>query len=87
MELNIKATAEEKELVVRSIRKINKVIHIKHMSQAMIAEDSGVKASKVRIALQDLMDDGHIEQIVVSDKAIKRYYYVLTDKGNETYLQ
>jgi len=86
MELNIKATAEEKEAVVASIRKINKVIHIKHMSQAMLAEDSGVKPSKVRITLQDLMDDDLIEQIVVSDKAIRRYYYVITEKGNKTYL-
>lgn len=86
MEIDIKATALEKKLVIRAIRRLNNIKHLNYMSQAMIAEDSGVKPSKVRIALQDLIDAKCIEQIRTNDgKRVSRYHYALTNIGNKEY--
>ena len=86
MELNIKATEAERAAVIKAIRKLNSVRHLSYMSQAMMVEDSGIKPSKIRIALQDLIDDKCIEQICVNgDKRVKRYYYCVTESGAARY--
>lgn len=81
MEIMIKATEEEKLAVVAALRRLNAVRHLKYMSQAMISEETGIKTSKVRIVLQDLIDEGTIVQYTVdNERRIKRYYYVVQDK-------
>ena len=81
MEIMIKATEEEKLAVVAALRRLNAVRHLKYMSQAMISEETGIKTSKVRIVLQDLIDEGTVVQYTVdNERRIKRYYYVVQDK-------
>lgn len=86
MEFNIKATEEEKQKVVDTARKLNAIPHITYMSYAMFEEECHMSQSKIRITLQDLMDDDCLMQIATNgDKKVKRYYYVVTEKGNKTY--
>lgn len=82
MEIKIKATEEEKEGVIRAIASLNEIQHIKSMSHNMIAETSGIKSTKVRIVLVDLIEEELIEQFQVSDnKKLQRYYCTITDAG------
>lgn len=82
MEIKITSTEPEREAVVRAIGMLNEVRHIKSMSHTVIAETAGIKATKVRIVLADLIADKSIDQHQVSEnKKLQRYYYVITDKG------
>ena len=84
--MEIKATPEEKKLIVNAIRKLNSVRHLNYMSMAMFTEETSIKQSKVRIVLQELIDEKHIVQYLSNTgKRVGRYYYVITDSGNETY--
>jgi DNA-binding HxlR family transcriptional regulator len=86
MEFNIKASDEEKQKVVDAVRKLNAMIHVTYMSYSMFEEECQMSQSKIRITLQDLMDDDCLVQIATNgEKKVKRYYYVVTEKGNETY--
>lgn len=81
-EINIKSTEKERRLVARAIARLNEIQHISYMSRNMLAETSGIKSTKVRVVLQDMLDSGEIEQYAVTQNPrLQRYYYVLTDTG------
>lgn len=82
MQITIPVSDEEKRVTLEAITELNKLRHIKFMSQAMIAEGANLKPTKIRLVLQTLIDDGLIVQYQVSqNKRLQRYYYVPTDAG------
>lgn len=82
MEINIVATEEEKQTVVKAIHRLNSVMHVTHTSLAMLGEECNMSQAKVRIVLQDLIDAKQILQIATNgDKKVKRYMYILTELG------
>lgn len=82
MDVAIISTAEEKEAVLNAIVDLNAIQHLRYMSQAMIAESSGVKETKVRAVLADLLAEQAITQIKLpGSRQVPRYYYVITDIG------
>ena len=84
MEIKINISDEERMACLEAITALNKIEHLKWMSQAVIAETCGVKATKVRAVLQDLVDNKLVGCYVVADNPrLKRYYYVVTDAGKQ----
>lgn len=82
VEFIIHATEDEQLAVLRAIISLNEIQHLRYMSRSMIASASGVKDSKVRVALQDLIDRGYITQYVVTTNLRRqRYYYTPTASG------
>lgn len=87
MDIEIKATEEEKRLVVEALIRLNGIRHLNYMSQATIAMETDIKPSKIRVILADLMTEGSIIQYVVDDnRIVKRYYYTVEQAGREKYL-
>lgn len=81
-EICIKSTAEERIAVARAIKQLNEIRHVSYMSRTMLAETSGIKSTKVRVVLQDMVDNDEITQYAVTQNPrLQRYYYVLTDAG------
>lgn len=88
MQITIPVSKTEKIATLNAIADLNKLRHIKYMSQAMIAEGANLKPTKVRLVLQALIDEGLILQYQVSqNKRLQRYYYVLTDAGTSFKLE
>lgn len=80
MDINIEITEEEKVLVLEAISVLNKIQHVKYMSQAMIATEAGIKATKVRHVLTALIAEGRIIQYAATEnKKLQRFYYVICD--------
>lgn len=81
-EFRIGVTDAERRAVARAINKLNNIQHIIYMSRNMIAETSGIKSTKVRVILQDMLDAGELTQYAVTqNRRLQRYYYVLTEYG------
>ena len=77
-------TQEEHIQVAKAIVQLTKVPHITFMSRAMLANESGIKDTKLRAVLQDMINNKEIEQYVVSSNPQRqRYFFVLTEKGRE----
>ncbi len=82
MDMEIKATDNEKLAVLRAIKELNEIQHLKYMSQAMLATHSGLKPTKVRIVLTDLIEEGKITQYSTTEnKRLQRFYYVINESG------
>lgn len=82
--INIRSTKEERIAVAKAVAQLNEVPHISYMSRNMLAETSGVNTNKVRIVLQDMLDDNELTQYAVTQNPkLQRYYYVLTEAGKE----
>lgn len=75
MEINIKANAEEKEQVLTAIVELTKVKHIRYHSHTMLANHTGIKATKIRAVLIDLLNEGKIEAYKVNETRVARYFY------------
>lgn len=81
MEIIIPVSDEEKSLVKEAIKELNKIGHLKNMSQTMIANTSGIKSTKIRHILQELVDSKEITQYIANDNIrLKRYYYVVNEQ-------
>lgn len=81
-EINIKSTKDERRVVARAIERLNEIQHVSYMSRNMLAETSGIKGTKVRVVLQDMIDNGEVTQYAVTtNPKLQRYYYVLTEAG------
>lgn len=81
MEIKITATEKEKKAVLKAIRDLNEIPHIKYMSQAMIAMHANIKETKVRAALIELLTDKKITQYQATENTkLQRFYYVINDK-------
>jgi uncharacterized protein YlbG (UPF0298 family) len=82
--LEISVTEEEKMTVLIAIRELDKIGHLRYMSQAMVAVASSLKATKVRIVLQCLLDEKRIKQYDVSNGSkLRRYYYTIAEQAVE----
>lgn len=83
-EITIKISDEETVAMARAIVQLNEIQHLRYMSRSMLSAASGIKDSKVRAALQEMVDKGYIEQYAVTTNLKRqRYYYVLTAAGKE----
>lgn len=81
-DFSIKSTPEEHVQLAQAITKLNAIEHISYMSRNMLAETSGIKGTKVRVVLQDMIDNGEVTQYAVTtNPKLQRYYYVLTEAG------
>lgn len=81
-EFKIGVTDAERRAVARAVSELNNIQHVSYMSRNMIAETSGIKSTKVRVVLQDMLDAGELTQYAVTqNRKLQRYYYVLTDAG------
>lgn len=83
---NIKITVSEDELVAlaKAIKELNSIQHLRYMSRAMLANTSGIKDTKVRAVLQELLDKQLATQYAATQNPkLQRYYYVLTDAGEK----
>lgn len=80
--INIPTSEQEHYQVIQAVMHLNNLRHVKYMSHAGLAETAGLKATKVRLVLKDLIDAGLLTQYQVSkNKRVQRYYYVLTPMG------
>lgn len=80
MQITIPVHEEEKLAVIESIKQLNDVRHLKYMSQAMIANGAGIKATKVRAVLMALIEEGRITQYAATDNPkLQRFYYVVNE--------
>lgn len=84
MEITIPVTEEEKIEVINSIKLLNGIRHIKYMSQAMIANGTSIKATKVRAILAELINEKRITQYAATtNKKLQRYYYIINEQPLE----
>lgn len=84
MHVEIKVTPEECRAVLNAVVELNSREHVHYMSLQMLADMSGVKVTKVRHVVEYLVCNQYLHRYIVSDKQVKpRYYYVLTDLGND----
>lgn len=84
MEIKIKAKEEDKRAVAKAIEELNSLQHVRYMSRSMITNTSLVKDTKLRVVLQDMLDDGELTQYqATQNPRLQRYYYVLTEKGRK----
>jgi deoxycytidylate deaminase len=66
------------------VNELNAIPHIKHLSQAIIAEHAGLKESKVRAALIDLLTEKKITQYQATENPrLQRFYYVINGIGSK----
>jgi transcription initiation factor IIE alpha subunit len=85
MEIQIPVSDQEKKQVINAIKRLNAIGHLQHMSQAMIANSTGIKATKIRVILAELIKEERITQYVVTqNKSLQRYYYIINDTQPET---
>lgn len=79
MELAITVHEEEKQAVINAITSITAIKHKTYMSQADIANCSGIKATKVRHVLAALLEEGRIVRYTVTQNPkLQRSFYVVT---------
>lgn len=80
--LEIPVSVDERKAVAEAVLKLNEVQHLRYMSRSMIANSSGIKDSKVRAVLQEMINLGELKQYPVTEnKKLQRFYYVLTETG------
>lgn len=83
-EITIKISDSELRAMAGAIVQLNSIQHLRYMSRSMLATAAGIKDSKVRAALQEMVDKGYVEQYAVTTNLKRqRYYYVLTAAGKE----
>lgn len=77
MEIKIQVTEEEKAAVLKAIDVLNENPNIKYMSQTMIANNAGIKPTKVRAVLMELIEERKIIQYRATDNPkLQRFYYI-----------
>lgn len=83
-QINIPVSDEERTAVAQAIAALLKLEHVSYMSRAMLTETSGIKDTKLRIVLQDMLDHKLIEMHPITDNPKRqRYLFVLTDAGKQ----
>lgn len=87
MEIQIKISDAEKQSVINAIAALNKVPHLKYMTQEMLSLEAGIKATKIRAILVELIKERKITQYAATEnKNLKRYYYVIEPANKDTKL-
>lgn len=81
-EITIRISDTEMAAMAGAISQLNDIPHLRYMSRSMLSTASGIKESKVRAALQEMIDKGYVTQYAVTANLKRqRYYYVLTETG------
>ena len=82
-EILIPINDDERAKVLAAINGLNSIEHVTYMSLQAIADRAGLKITKVRHIIENLMQTQLIKRYNVSEKQVRpRYYYVLTDAAN-----
>lgn len=80
MDIKIEITAEEQAKILSAISVLNSREHVSQMPLQSIADLSGLKLSKTRIVVEDLLAKRLITRYNVSEKQIRpRYYYTMSE--------
>jgi ribosomal protein S25 len=84
LEIKIPIHDHEKQAVLDAIKQLNSIPHLRYMSQAMIANSAGIKATKTRAVLATLIEEGRITQYAATDNPkLQRFYYVINEAKEE----
>lgn len=84
MDIQITVTDEERSKVLSTISVLNSREHVLQMPIQSIATMSGLKLSKTRLVLEDLLTKNLITRYNVSEKQVRpRYYYTLSEAALE----
>lgn len=75
-EIVIPVTDEEKQKIYEALEKINDMEHVSSISYATFATLTGMKETKVRLVVADMVNKNELQQINVSEGKVPRYYYV-----------
>ena len=73
--IDITISADEKQKILDALVEINNMEHVHSISYASFATLTGMKESKVRLVVTDMVEKGELQQINVSDSKVPRYYY------------
>lgn len=80
----IKVSDEERVACLTAVQQLNNIPHVKYMSIAMIAESAGIKTTKCRAVVDDLVKEEYVDKYQATDNPhLQRYYYIITSKGLE----
>lgn len=81
-EFVINVTDDERLKCLNAVVELNNIQHIKKMSVAMIAQQSGINQNKCRAVIQDLLDSHMLAKWQATDNAkLQRYYYTVEAAG------
>ena len=79
---------DERVATIKAIDELNAIEHVKYMSLSMLADTAGIKQTKMRHVLDDLMQSGSITRYIASENIkLPRYYYVVEAPGRELVAQ
>lgn len=79
---------DERVATIKAIDGLNAIEHVKYMSLSMLADIAGIKQTKMRHVLDDLMQSGRITRYIASENIkLPRYYYVVELSGRELVAQ
>lgn len=79
---------DERVATIKAIDELNAIEHVKYMSLSMVADAAGIKQTKIRHVLDDLMLSGSITRYIASENIkLPRYYYVVEAPGRELVAQ
>ncbi len=82
MEITIKVHDSERIDCLKALQQLNDLPHVRFMSHAVIAETSGIKPTKLRAVLADVVEQGLAERYQATENpSLQRYYYTITEKG------
>lgn len=80
----IEVSDAERAAVLKTLIVFNEREHVRQMPLQSIADATGIKVTKVRHVMEDLMRRELITRYNVSDRPVRpRYYYVLTEAARE----
>lgn len=83
-EITISVSDKERNRCLQAIDTLNKIPHLRAMSVNTIAETAGIKETKCRAVLCDLIAAGYVTKYCVSDnRKIQRYYYTIEQAGQD----
>lgn len=79
---------DERVATIKAIDELNAIEHVKYMSLSMLADTAGIRQTKMRHVLDDLMQSGSITRYIASENIkLPRYYYVVEAAGRELVAQ
>ena len=79
---------DERMATIKAIDELNAIEHVKYISLSMLADTAGIKQTKVRHVLDDLVQSSSITRYIASENIkLPRYYYVVEAPGRELVAQ
>ena len=79
---------DERVATIKAIDELNTLEHVKYMSLSMLADTAGIKQTKMRHVLDDLIQSGSVTRYIASENIkLPRYYYVVEAPGRKLVAQ